>query len=464
MRKKSKNQLRRERQKLKKEIPKPEPVAEARPVAKAELKHEKESEGGKIFENNIDKYLDNPNFQEFKKVLNRFYTPEEVDDTKGADTIYSDDEGAGDDNDLSSDEEEGINKGPSKRQLRKLNKIPLAVLKAKVKRPEAVEWYDVDGPDPELLVYLKCLKNVVPVPDHWLNKREYLSTKRGFDKPPFELPKFIKDTGIIDMRDTTQLDTQSLKQKAREKVQPKMGKLDLDYGKLHDAFFKFQTKPKLLQYGDMYYEGREIDEIDVSRYRPGKISNMLRDALGIPMGAAPPWVINMNRLGPPPSYEGLEFEDGGDKRPKGKSSIGELLVPIEKEVWGKLSYVEEEEHEEEEEDEEEDEEEEDEEPGQEEEKKQEEDPADEETAIPIAFVETVQASHMATSKPASENKKLFQVLEEKPFEDSREGMVGGHAYNYSSGARRERSEDNEEEDMEVKRARYRKSQKDNFRF
>jgi hypothetical protein len=33
---------------------------------------------------------------------------------------------------------------------------------------------------------------------------------------------------------------QPLKQKMRERVQPKMGKMDIDYQMLHDAFFRFQ--------------------------------------------------------------------------------------------------------------------------------------------------------------------------------------------------------------------------------
>jgi len=40
----------------------------------------------------------------------------------------------------------------------------------------------------------------------------------------------------------------------REKVRPKMGKIDIDYQKLHDAFFRFQTKPKMTIHGDLYYE------------------------------------------------------------------------------------------------------------------------------------------------------------------------------------------------------------------
>lgn len=43
----------------------------------------------------------------------------------------------------------------------------------------------------------------------------------------------------------------------REKVRPKMGKIDIDYQKLHDAFFKWQIKPKLTIHGDLYYEVRE---------------------------------------------------------------------------------------------------------------------------------------------------------------------------------------------------------------
>jgi len=42
-----------------------------------------------------------------------------------------------------------------------------------------------------------------------------------------------------------------MKTKMREKVQPKMGKLEIDYQKLHDAFFKFQKKPFMTLYGDM---------------------------------------------------------------------------------------------------------------------------------------------------------------------------------------------------------------------
>ena len=43
---------------------------------------------------------------------------------------------------------------------------------------------------------------------------------------------------------------QSLRQKTRERVQPKMGKIDIDYNKLHDAFFRFQSKPSMSKFGE----------------------------------------------------------------------------------------------------------------------------------------------------------------------------------------------------------------------
>jgi hypothetical protein len=66
-------------------------------------------------------------------------------------------------------------------------------------------------------------------------------------------PAYIADTGIATQRDAIKdkEKEQSLKQKTRERVQPKMGKIDIDYQKLHDAFFRFQTKPKMTSFGEV---------------------------------------------------------------------------------------------------------------------------------------------------------------------------------------------------------------------
>jgi splicing factor 3B subunit 2 len=191
----------------------------------------------------------------------------------------------------------------SKKKRKKLNKLSIAELKALVRNPEVVEWHDVSSSDPRLLVQIKAQRNIVPVPGHWSLKREYLSSKRGIEKPPFKLPKFIAETGITEMRDAVleKQAEQSLKQKQRERVQPKMGKLDIDYQKLYDAFFRHQTKPDLTRFGDVYYEGKEW-EADYKVFKPGDISEALREALGMQPGFPPPWLLQQQRVGPPPSY------------------------------------------------------------------------------------------------------------------------------------------------------------------
>uniref|UniRef100_A0A671S0I0 Splicing factor 3B subunit 2-like n=1 Tax=Sinocyclocheilus anshuiensis TaxID=1608454 RepID=A0A671S0I0_9TELE len=201
----------------------------------------------------------------------------------------------------------------SKKKLRRMNRLTVAELKQLVARPDVVEMHDVTAHEPKLLVHLKATRNTVPVPRHWCFKRKYLQGKRGIEKPPFELPEFIKRTGIQEMREALQEkeDAKTMKTKMREKVRPKMGKIDIDYQKLHDAFFKWQIKPKLTIHGDLYYEGKEF-ETRLKEKKPGDLSGELRIALGMPTGpnshkVPPPWLIAMQRYGPPPSYPNLKI-------------------------------------------------------------------------------------------------------------------------------------------------------------
>lgn len=127
---------------------------------------------------------------------------------------------------------------------------------------------------------------------------------------------------------------QGLKATMRAKVQPKMGKIDIDYQKLHDAFFKFQTKPKMTEFGELfvpfssllrltthetlcrYYEGKEF-ETKLKEKKPGDISEELKEALSIPPLAPPPWLISMQRYGPPPSYPNLRIAGLNSPIPEG---------------------------------------------------------------------------------------------------------------------------------------------------
>ncbi|KAJ9107873.1 hypothetical protein QFC19_002779 [Naganishia cerealis] len=332
-----------------------------------------------------------PTYAQFAEIFGKFQGTDAQDATeetqdegpKKAEIIYSDEE-----DDDEDERERALTNAQklSKKKKRQMAKLSVAELKTLVSKPEVVEWFDTDARDPRLLVGLKSYRNTVPVPVHWSQKREYLQGKRGIEKPPFQLPPWIADTGIADQRDAIKEKESgmSLKQKTRERVQPKMGKIDIDYQKLHDAFFKFQTKPKMSKFGEAYYEGKEL-ETDLRMKKPGELSEELKEALSIPPLAPPPWLIAMQRYGPPPSYPNLRipglnapippgaqwgFHPGGWGRPPvdeyqrplygdpfgvlGDQSQGNA-DDVEKDLWGSLEpEAEESEEEEEEEEDEED--------------------------------------------------------------------------------------------------------------
>ena len=230
-----------------------------------------------------------------------------------------------DDEDMDEKDKQDDKEKISKRKMKKLTRLSVAELKQLVNRPDVVEMHDVTARDPKLLVQLKAHRNTVQVPRHWCFKRKYLQGKRGIEKPPFDLPAFIKKTGIMEMRASLQEkdESKTLKAKMRERARPKMGKIDIDYQKLHDAFFKWQTKPRMTIHGDLYYEGKEF-ETRLKEKKPGDLTEELRIALGMPIGPSchkipPPWLIAQQRYGPPPSYPNLKIPGLNAPIPEGCS-------------------------------------------------------------------------------------------------------------------------------------------------
>lgn len=263
---------------------------------------------------------EDPAFAEYKTIFLKFGTDLEENEAVREANAGNKGEAFFDQDDEIPDEDEEGQPKMSKKKRKKLNKLSIAELKALVRNPEVVEWQDPSSTDPRLLVQIKAQRNVVPVPGHWSLKREYLSSKRGIEKPPFKLPKFISDTGITEMRDAVleKAAEQTLKQKQRERVSGKTGKLDIDYQKLYDAFFRFQTKPDLTRFGDLYHEGKEW-EADYRYFKPGEVSDSLREALGMQPGFPPPWLLQQQRVGPPPSYPLLKIPGLNAPLPPGAS-------------------------------------------------------------------------------------------------------------------------------------------------
>ena len=238
---------------------------------------------------------------EFKHIFDRFKTDVIAENSEKKEDKDKNDAQNGDKKENEVEEQK-----LSRKKQKELNRMKVSELKQKVKRPDVVESWDVTAQDPLFLTYLKCIRNSVPVPKHWCQKRKFLQYKRGLHKTPFKLPDYIADTGITQVRESSNDANKSLKQRMKERMQPKTGKLDIDYQVLHDAFFKNQTKPRLTVHGDVYYEGKEY-EVKMRVYKPGRISIDLCHALGIPESSPPPWLTNMQRFGPPPAYPSLKI-------------------------------------------------------------------------------------------------------------------------------------------------------------
>mmetsp|Transcript_17740 Transcript_17740/g.17825 ORF Transcript_17740/g.17825 Transcript_17740/m.17825 type:complete len:554 (+) Transcript_17740:142-1803(+) len=268
---------------------------------------------------------DDPMLAEFKHIFEKFATAEELTSTVSATADISDGKEikpldgpvvAEDNTETAVDEPKKL----SKKKKKLMSRLSVAELKQLVPRPDVVEAHDITASDPRLLVFLKAYRNTVPIPRHWCHKRKYLQGKRGIEKSPFELPEFIAETGIAKIRESV-MEQEALKkskQKARDRLAPKMGKIDIDYQVLHDAFFKYQKKPKLSQHGDLYFEGKEF-EVDLKEKKPGQLSPELVAALGMTDTAPPPWLINMQRYGPPPSYPNLKIAGLNSPLPPGAS-------------------------------------------------------------------------------------------------------------------------------------------------
>ena len=207
--------------------PEPEKVPEAIPEPAPSKTDEEDEDPLKPEIEQLDINEDDPNYAMFKDILGRFTaSAEEEEAEKEANAGEKGEVFFGDDDDIPDEDEEADKEVKlSKKKRKERDKLSVAELKALVQKPELVDWTDTSASDPRLLVHIKSYRNVVPVPSHWSLKREYLSSKRGVEKAPFSLPKFIQETGIAEMRDAVlekQADA-SLKQSRENESSRKWG-------------------------------------------------------------------------------------------------------------------------------------------------------------------------------------------------------------------------------------------------
>lgn len=449
--KRSKNQLRREKLKQRKLEEKVKNNEDS--IKKSIDLQSKINEQSKQ-EPSIDISIDNPLFEQFQSVFNKFNnnnndksqqneakdiseTNQDTQDVNSQSSSSSEEEE--EDSDDDSEEDQSSIKKLSKRQLRIQNKIPLGKLKSFSKNPQIVDIHDIDSKDPYLLISIKSQANIIPIPINWSFKRDYLSSKRGIEKLPFQLPKYIQSTGISEMRSIDNNDENiKLRQKQRDKIQPKLGKLDLDYEKLYNAFYKFQTKPRLFPYGEIFEEGKESNDELISKImkiKPGIISKNLRMALGMPIDditIPPAWITIMKDIGKPPSYKdliipGLDigYSNTGYKDQNGDSKRKNFKH------WGRLNALDEsssdDDEEEEDEEQEEEEEEQEEELEEKEEQQQQLEEKKEEHQEPTLNDILSGLSADNKEEKTNEDKKLFKILKESTLK-SDDSSITGYTY------------------------------------
>lgn len=260
---------------------------------------------GSTYDQGDDKY-DQEAGTEIAKEIDDTATGKKQASTRNRDELGSDSEM---DNEGLDQPKQTSNEPLPRKRLKELRRRFISVLKTHCEQPQVVDSWDVNSSDPFLLVRMKTWPNSVVVPSIWRMKRKYLQNKRGMEKRPFELPAYIAETGVGALRDA-QIEAdekKTMKQKQREKMRAKTGKgIEIDPTRLHDAFFKFQSKPRLTPHGDLYYELREL-EANGTNFQPGVISEELRAALGMKKDDPPPWLVSMQRFGPPPGYPGLRI-------------------------------------------------------------------------------------------------------------------------------------------------------------
>ncbi|KAK4805175.1 hypothetical protein QYF61_018276, partial [Mycteria americana] len=184
-----------------------------------------------------------PNFVFFKRIFEAFKLTDDVKKDKEKEPDKADrpesatvpkkkgfeDGHKGSEDDSSEDEQEKKPEVPklSKKKLRRMNRFTVAELKQVTapgdvslsppcRHPVPVEQGRAGGPPgrggdarrdgagPQAPGAPQGHPQLGARARHWCFKRKYLQGKRGIEKPPFELPDFIKRTGIQEMREALQ--------------------------------------------------------------------------------------------------------------------------------------------------------------------------------------------------------------------------------------------------------------------
>ncbi|CCW67968.1 unnamed protein product [Phytomonas sp. Hart1] len=182
---------------------------------------------------------------------------------------------------------------------RKQNKMSWQALKLAVAAqygPEAsdlVEEHDGNAEDPFFTILMKMQRQTVAVPSHWSTLRAYMSLQADREEAVDIIPPEIQALGVDKLRAT--------KDKRANPDQIAFMTCFLTGTPLQLKRFDTHLSP----FGDIFYEGKWIPK---AKFEPGKLSERLRNALGMAPNAPPPWLHSMQEMRRlPPAYPQLRI-------------------------------------------------------------------------------------------------------------------------------------------------------------
>ena len=293
---------------------------------------------------------DAPEYDQFKEIFQKMHADDMDEDAKDSASESSDDDMAEPETKARKTEPELDEHGAplTSKQRRKSTRYTVAQLKQLCTHPQLVEVHDPNSHDPLFLVQLKAVRNGVPIPRHWCQKRRYLSLKRASGKSTFELPPVIAELGVARTRKEF-LDKDADKKAVGESTRSRVARIQVDFAQYERAFRKPRSTHPLTTYGEMYFEGKE-KEMKYKSARPGQMSERLRKACGLAEGAPPPWLVNMQKYGPPKSYPSVEIPGLNAPLPVGaqwgyhqggwgKAPINAAGQPLYGDVFGKSTVA-----------------------------------------------------------------------------------------------------------------------------
>lgn len=111
-----------------------------------------------------EKMLSGRHQVEFKHIFEKFKTDLKEDTSAAAEKAAG---GTAEANGEKKDKADKDGSKLSKKKLKEINRMKVSQLKQAVKRPDVVEAWDVTAKEPLFLVWMKCIRNSVPVPKHW---------------------------------------------------------------------------------------------------------------------------------------------------------------------------------------------------------------------------------------------------------------------------------------------------------